>query len=72
MCAFCRQKPVYQGHPYCGKGCADMAKLAGWVDGIQQPPGNTNIKVIGKSIMKYQLQKLEKRTWSKITSILNL
>ena len=36
MCSFCNTRPVAQGHPFCGRGCANAATQAGWVDG--KPP----------------------------------
>eukprot|EP01043_Picozoa_sp_COSAG02_P034753 COSAG02_NODE_2448_length_8837_cov_38.266880_12_plen_373_part_00 len=37
MCSFCNKRPVVQGHPFCGRSCANIAQQAGWVDG--KPPG---------------------------------
>ena len=36
MCKYCQAKEAFQGHPYCGRGCAGKAAADGWVDGV--PP----------------------------------
>jgi hypothetical protein len=38
-CRFCRNRPSYSTHPYCGKSCASRAQAAGWAGNPPCPPG---------------------------------